>query len=95
MVRRNKIQHSLWFGLQEKYECSSLLNQVFRLQSKCVHIVEKNKKDYNLLRSIPGIGGYAECNFSRVWRFAFNNEGQFSSYVLVLECITVESQKSV
>jgi transposase len=42
-----------------------------------------NKKDYNLLRSIPGIGGYlasvilAECGDLR----RFNNEGQFSSYI--------------
>ena len=42
-----------------------------------------NKKDYNLLRSIPGIGGYlasvilAECGDLR----RFNNEGQFSSFI--------------
>jgi transposase len=46
-------------------------------------IVENNKKDYNLLKSIPGIGGYlasvilAECGDLR----RFNNEGQFSSYI--------------
>jgi transposase len=44
-----------------------------------VLIVENNKKDYNLLKSIPGIGGYlasvilAECGDLR----RFNNEGQF------------------
>jgi transposase len=48
-----------------------------------VLIVENNKKDYNLLKSIPGIGGYlasvilAECGDLR----RFNNEGQFSSYI--------------
>ena len=42
-----------------------------------------NKKDYNLLKSIPGIGGYlasvilAECGDLR----RFNNESQFSSFV--------------
>jgi transposase len=41
------------------------------------------KKDYNLLRSIPGIGGYlasviiAECGDLR----RFNTEGQFSSFI--------------
>jgi transposase len=41
------------------------------------------KKDYNLLRSIPGIGGYlasviiAECGNLR----RFNTEGQFSSFI--------------
>jgi endonuclease III len=40
---------------------------------------KNNKKDYNLLKSIPGIGGYLasvilECGLRR-----FNNEGQFSS----------------
>jgi transposase len=44
---------------------------------------KNNKKDYNLLKSIPGIGGYlasvilAECGDLR----RFNNEGQFSSYI--------------
>lgn len=47
------------------------------------HCRKNNKKDYNLLRSIPGIGGYlasvilAECGDIR----RFNNEGQFSSYI--------------
>lgn len=41
------------------------------------------KKDYNLLRSIPGIGGYlasviiAECGDIR----RFNTEGQFASFI--------------
>lgn len=41
-----------------------------------------NKKDYNLLSSIPDIGGYlasvilAECGDLR----KFNNEGQFASF---------------
>lgn len=44
---------------------------------------KNNKKDYDLLRSIPGIGGYlasvilAECGDLR----RFNTEGQFSSFV--------------
>jgi transposase len=44
---------------------------------------ENNKKDYNLLRSIPGIGGYlasvilAECGDLR----RFNTESQFSSFI--------------
>lgn len=44
---------------------------------------ENNKKDYNLLRSIPGIGGYlasvilAECGDLR----RFNKESQFSSFI--------------
>ena len=44
---------------------------------------KNNKKDYNLLKSIPGIGGYlasvilAECGDLR----RFNNEGQFSSFI--------------
>jgi len=44
---------------------------------------KNQKKDYNLLRSIPGIGGYlasvilAECGDLR----RFNNERQFSSYI--------------
>ena len=44
---------------------------------------KNQKKDYNLLKSIPGIGGYlssvilAECGDLR----RFNNEGQFSSYI--------------
>ena len=47
------------------------------------HCRKTHKKDYNLLRSIPGIGGYlasvilAECGDLR----RFNNEGQFSSYI--------------
>ncbi|MBE0393060.1 IS110 family transposase [Flavobacterium sp. PL002] len=47
------------------------------------HYRKTNKKDYNLLKSIPGIGGYlssvilAECGDLR----RFNNEGQFSSFV--------------
>jgi transposase len=47
------------------------------------HCRKTCKKDYNLLRSIPGIGGYlssvilAECGDLR----RFNNEGQFSSYI--------------
>ncbi|NRS90677.1 transposase [Flavobacterium sp. 7E] len=47
------------------------------------HCRKTNKKDYNLLKSIPGIGGYlssvilAECGDLR----HFNNEGQFSSFV--------------
>jgi transposase len=61
-----------------------------------VLIVEKNKKDYNLLKSIPGIGGYlasvilAECGDLR----RFNNEGQFSSYIgLVPGMYSGESEK--
>ena len=47
------------------------------------HCRKTQKKDYNLLKSIPGIGGYlasvilAECGDLR----RFNNEGQFSSYI--------------
>ncbi|MFC6098093.1 transposase, partial [Flavobacterium qiangtangense] len=47
------------------------------------HCRKNQKKDYNLLRSIPGIGGYlasvilAECGDLR----RFNTEGQFSSYI--------------
>lgn len=47
------------------------------------HCRKTHKKDYNLLRSIPGIGGYlasvilAECGDLR----RFNNEGQFSSFI--------------
>lgn len=47
------------------------------------HCRKANKKDYNLLRSIPGIGGYlssvilAECGDLR----RFNTESQFSSFV--------------
>lgn len=43
----------------------------------------EHKKDYNLLRSIPGIGGYlasviiAECGDIR----RFNTEGQFASFI--------------
>jgi transposase len=57
---------------------------------------KKNKKDYNLLKSIPGIGGYlasvilAECGDLR----RFNNEGQFSSYIgLVPGMYSGESEK--
>lgn len=44
---------------------------------------KEHKKDYNLLRSIPGIGGYlasviiAECGDLR----RFNTEGQFASFI--------------
>jgi transposase len=44
---------------------------------------KSNKKNYNILRSIPGIGGYlssvilAECGDLR----RFNNESQFASYI--------------
>ena len=47
------------------------------------HCRKTCKNDYNLLRSIPGIGGYlasvilAECGDLR----RFNTEGQFSSYI--------------
>jgi len=47
------------------------------------HCRKTHTKDYNLLKSIPGIGGYlasvilAECGDLR----RFNNEGQFSSYI--------------
>ena len=47
------------------------------------HCRKTYKKDYDLLRSIPGIGGYlasvilAECGDLR----RFNTEGQFSSYI--------------
>lgn len=47
------------------------------------HCRKTHTKDYNLLRSIPGIGGYlasvilAECGDLR----RFNNESQFSSYI--------------
>jgi transposase len=47
-----------------------------------VLIVENNKKDYNLLKSIPGIGGYlASVILPNVEICRFNNEGQFSSYI--------------
>ena len=47
------------------------------------HSRKNQTKDYNLLKSIPGIGGYlasvilAECGDLR----RFNNESQFSSFV--------------
>jgi transposase len=60
-----------------------------------VLIVKNNKKDYNLLKSIPGIGGYlasvilAECGDLR--RFE-----QFSSYIgLVPGMYNSGGQKSV
>jgi transposase len=48
-----------------------------------LHCRKNNKKDYYLLKSIPGIGGYlasviiAECGDLR----RFNTEAQFSSYI--------------
>jgi transposase len=54
------------------------------IKSECLEIAKETcKKDYELLRSIPGIGGYlasvilAECGDLR----RFNTEGQFSSYI--------------
>ena len=63
-----------------KFIKSEYLEIANQMRSYCR---KKNKKDYNLLRSIPGIGGYlasvilAECGDLR----RFNNEGQFSSFV--------------
>jgi transposase len=63
-----------------KFIKSEYLEIANQMRSYCR---KKNKKDYNLLRSIPGIGGYlasvilAECGDLR----RFNNEGQFSSYI--------------
>jgi transposase len=63
-----------------KFIKSEYLEIANQMRSYCR---KNNKKDYNLLRSIPGIGGYlasvilAECGDLR----RFNNEGQFSSYI--------------
>jgi transposase len=60
-----------------KSEYLEIANQMRR------HCRKNVKKDYYLLKSIPGIGGYlasviiAECGDLR----RFNNEGQFSSYI--------------
>jgi transposase len=63
-----------------KFIKSEYLEIANQMRSYCR---KNNKKDYNLLRSIPGIGGYlasiilAECGDLR----RFNNEGQFSSFI--------------
>lgn len=63
-----------------KFIKSEYLEIANQMRSYCR---KTNKKDYNLLRSIPGIGGYlasvilAECGDLR----RFNNEGQFASYI--------------
>lgn len=60
-----------------KSEYLEIANQMRR------HCRKNTKKDYYLLKSIPGIGGYlasviiAECGDLR----RFNNERQFSSYI--------------
>ena len=63
-----------------KFIKSEYLEIANQMRSYCR---KSNKKDYNLLRSIPGIGGYlasvilAECGDLR----RFNNESQFASYI--------------
>jgi hypothetical protein len=83
VVRRNKIQHSCGDLAGKKYACSSLSEYLEIANQMRAYCRKNNKKDYNLLKSIPGIGGYlasvilAECGDLR----RFNNEGQFSSYI--------------
>jgi hypothetical protein len=44
-------------ALQEKIRMFKFIKSFRNCQSNAL-IVENNKKDYNLLKSIPGIGGY-------------------------------------
>lgn len=66
-----------------KFIKSEYLEIANQMRSYCR---KSNKKDYNLLRSIPGIGGYlasvilAECGDLR----RFNNESQFASYIGII-----------